>query len=136
MYLPRQYLLMGVSVSFDTYANALYTTDMHLETYLNAARNIVGRFIASRSQKPGTTTSEMKILDSLKKGNYEFKVSRGPAAGHVVGRLLMWQRNPKPGDITFIGTIGRKGADAFEVTGTTGKTQYIDFKIYIPENED
>jgi len=38
---------------FDTEAQALYTTDMYFENYMEVARDAVRRFIASRSGKPG-----------------------------------------------------------------------------------
>ena len=122
--------------AFETEARSLYTTDMHLDTYLNTSREVVRRFIASRNQEPGTRGVEISANPSelkKKEGQLAFKEIPAeliPAAGHLIHRLTFWQRDPKPENRLYVGD--KHGGPIYEVTGTPTTPQRIDVPIYEP----
>ena len=122
--------------AFETEAQSLYTTDMHLDTYLNASRQVVRRFIASRSQEPGTRGVEISVNPSelkKKEGQLAFKEIPAeliPAAGHIIHRLTFWQRDPRPENRLYVGD--KHGGPVYEITGTPETPQRIHIPIYEP----
>ena len=137
-YVNTVYDLLGVQISasklpedgtvgrFDTQATDLYTTDLHVETYLAVARQAVKRFIASRNLEPGQKNLGSQPAPKPKKGKFNIKASDVPPAGYQILRLVCWQKDPKPSNRIF---FGPEKHPIFEITGTPDSPQHIDRKF-------
>lgn len=119
-------LLVG---TFETNAQTLFLTDMHIQSYLHKAEDIVSRFIASRSMKPGMHEIPVKYSPLLKKSpRLIVDTSDVPPAGYLIVRTAWWQRNPKAGSQTVISPSSDTAE--YEVTGTPQSPQVIDLEDY------
>jgi len=118
----------GTSGKFESDVTGLYTTDVTLETFLEVSRTAVRQFIASRDLKPGFEVIPTKYSNSIASGSYDITASEVPPAGHLLARLVVWQRNPSDTNRIYIGPVDH--SDSHEVTGTADEPQNIDIKIY------
>jgi hypothetical protein len=121
--LPRD----GIVGGFDTEALDLYTTDMHLETSLEIARDTARRFIASRNMKPGRVELKKVSKPTLRKGSLVVNASEVPPAGYQVVRLVLWQNRQSQSGPIYVGPRNRQ---TFEVFGTPEAPQNIDRTFY------
>jgi cytochrome c553 len=117
---------------FDTDATTLYMTDMHIQITLEAARDAVKRFIASRNEEPGVREIDVAYSPVLKNANYTFLANDVPPAGYLNIRMKWWKRDRNPGGQISIGP--EFGEEVYDVTGTPRSPQIIDTNIYEPEN--
>lgn len=127
----------GAPGTFDTRADALYTTDMYFETHLEVARDAVRRFIASRGEKPGRRSVKAKQTGkkiSRKTGAGYFILSAPaiPPAGHLIAAFECWRDNAKSDKAIFTGTAD--GA-SHEVLGTQSDPHFIERTFYKPKTE-
>ena len=122
----------GATGKFETDVTGLYTTDMHLESYLEASRDAVKRFIASRNLKPGFEIIPTQYASSIAIGDLDIRATEVPPAGHLMVRMVVWQREPKPSNRIYIGPSNNTAS--YEVTGTPDEPQTIDIKIDQPAN--
>ena len=116
----------GLPGSFDTEALDLYTTDAHLLTSLDAARDAAKRFIASRNMKPGETRLKSSRFKVSKKNRFKILPNGVPPAGHQIARLVV-QKKGKSSESVFFGPIENA---TYEVTGISRKPQQID-RVFI-----
>ena len=93
-------LLVG---NFETNAELLYLTDMHIQSYLKKSRGAIKRFIASRSMKPGFKELPVKYSPALMKSGFAIDASDVPPAGYLVVRTEWWLRDPKLENQIIIG---------------------------------
>ena len=153
-YANTVYDLMGVHIdaellqndggpgAFDTQADALYTTDMYFENYLDAARNAVRRFIASRASKPGRFEIARKGPKTPRRrkakqprtqlpGKQADKLpGKGiPPAGHLIAAFTCWDESPTPGKPPVVST---PSGDRFEVVGTKKAPYVVERTFYQP----
>ena len=118
---------------FDTEAQALYTTDMYFENYMDVARDVVRRFIASRNKKPRLYEIPQKLSQDFRFGRFVFMAENLPPAGHLVVRMKWWQRDPKPENRIFDGPTTQ--TSYYEVFGTPDDPQQIDIEFFEPKPE-
>ena len=124
----------GTPGTFDTQADALYTTDMYFETYLQAARNAVRRFIASRGSKPGRHEIARKGPKTppprkANKPRVELPGKQAaklpgkgiPPAGYLIASFPCWDEAPNSDKPPVVST---PSGDRFEVVGTK-KAPYV-----------
>lgn len=127
----------GAPGAFDTQADALYTTDMYFETYLEVSRDAVRRFIASRGEKPGRR--ELKDQPAPNKSRKKKKLARFnlsgkavPPAGHLIAGFTCWPDTPQSDKRIFTSTAGGKSR---EVLGTKSQPHFIESIFYKPKDE-
>lgn len=120
----------GAIGGFDTKAQALFTTDMYVENYMEVARDAVRRFIASRSEKPGQKKVGSQ-KPSKKAGKFSLDGSAAPAAGYLKARFACWIETPQSKPIF----IGPNGSKTFEVTGSRSNPRHIERIFYQAKKE-
>ncbi|MDP4624797.1 MAG: DUF1592 domain-containing protein [Akkermansiaceae bacterium] len=113
---------------FETNAETLFLTDMHIQSYLQKANDIVKRFIASRNMKPGMHEIPVEYSALLKESRLAADISNIPPAGYLMIRTAWWQREPKAGN-QFVISPSTDAAE-YEVTGTPESPQVIDLEVY------
>ncbi len=124
----------GTPGTFDTQADALYTTDMYFETYLQAARNAVRRFIASRGSKPGRheiarkgpktpppRKAKMPRIELPGKQAAKLPGKGIPPAGYLIASFPCWDEAPNSDKPPVVST---PSGERFEVLGTK-KAPYV-----------
>lgn len=114
--------------SFENNAEQLFMTDMHIQVYLQKARGITERFIASRNSEPGTYEIPVKYSKGLLQSIFRFETSDTPPAGFLTVRTAWWQREGKDGNDIVIGPA--EEAIEHEVMGTRYSPQLIDFNVF------
>ena len=113
--------------NFETNAETLYLTDLHIDLYLNKSRQVIKKFIASRHDKPGKRVLETTYSPLLKRSNFGFSRQDVGHVGELTIRTHWWVRNPADaGKID----IGPKDSNLYHtISGTKQKPQIIDFTI-------
>lgn len=115
---------------FETRAETLFLTDMHVNLYLDRSRQLVKRFIQSRSSKPGNYKIKTPYSPLLKRSIFAFDTSSTPTAGHLSIRTHWYVKNPAGKGKTTVGSSD--GGPIYTITGTKGSPQTIDFKVNKP----
>ncbi|MEP2776264.1 MAG: DUF1592 domain-containing protein [Luteolibacter sp.] len=113
---------------FETNAETLFLTDMHIQSYLQKANDIVKRFIASRNMKPGMHEIPVEYSPLLADSRLAVDISAIPPAGYLLVRTAWWQREPKAENEIVISPS--TDAAEYEVTGTPQSPQVIDLEVY------
>ena len=121
-----------VTGAFDTNAENLYMTDMHVKAYLEKSRSIVKRFIASRDLRPGVREVPVKYSPELRKSLFSFVAHDLPPAGHLIIKSKWWKRESSEQYETSIGSNTSHMGLEFEITGTADSPQEIEFPVYQP----
>lgn|GEM_PF-4474306 len=116
--------------SFDTNADRLFLTDMHVEAYLLKSRGIVKRFINSRNRKPGRREIPVKYSSALLSSEFGFNASDVPPAGFLLIQSDWWQRDPAKGRRVSVGP--KSGGGEFDIIGKPGTPQRIEFAVHKP----
>ena len=122
----------GITGGFDTAAVDLYTTDMHLETFLAAARIAARRFVASRNMEPGRKKAKTRTVPNYKKNRQFFAAKDVPPAGYQIMRLVCWKKNPKTMERIF---FGPQNNAIYEITGSRKSPQFVDRIFYEAKTE-
>jgi len=113
--------------NFETNAETLYLTDLHVDLYLNKSRQVIRKFIASRHDKPGKVLAETNYSPLLKRSIFGFSRQDVPNTGSLIVRTHWWVRNPAEAGQIEIGPTNSN--QSHTITGTIEKPQIIDFEV-------